>query len=314
MTNEFSLEQEAAAEKILKMLALARSTTHEGEAEAAMAAAQRLSDAYNLSLLVLSNSKIQKREDKRLKGGLYPWQRYVWDQTAKLNFCRYFFIRGLQKGQAYEHQIIGSIANVKTTEYMAEYLQDAIERHAREWAKEKGLNIFCKSAISYRDGMSNRICQKLMLRREEVLAEEKKRKEEAERNRPAGSGRELVLMDVIDAENDANDDHLYGEGYSARRRADRARAEAEYQARLEAEAKWRRENPEAAAAKDKAEKDAYERLLKDEAKKAARRKGVSRMRDTSYKGDRNAYWAGHAKGADVGIDRQVAKNTMKGIK
>ena len=160
-------DMEAVIAKIKKLLALGQNNDNEHQAAAAMAKVQELLEAYNLDMSALGSSgKGAQRSDTTKKGGLYSWQRKLWEAVATLNFCYYVSLKGLQKGAVYEHRLIGSHANVVATEVMAKYLQETIERLAQRWAKDTGYSsVFVREAIAYREGMSARIVDRLHERR-----------------------------------------------------------------------------------------------------------------------------------------------------
>lgn len=132
---ELTPEAEKAIDRIQKLLALARNNDNEAEASLAMEAAQRMLEAHNLDMALVERkaggASGQKREDQKTGGGLYKWQRTVWEHTAILNFCRYQSIRGLAKGSKYENRIIGSQVNVLATNVMGDYLQQTIALETR---------------------------------------------------------------------------------------------------------------------------------------------------------------------------------------
>lgn len=152
----------------------------EAEAEARLAKAQELLERHNLDMANIGG-KPESRKDQKRKGGLYTWQRNLWKAVAELNFCYYSAIRGLARGSSYEHRIIGSHANVIATEVMAKYLQETVERLAQDWAKANFYkSVFVREAIAYREGMTNRLSERLQARRDELVAEERQICEENE--------------------------------------------------------------------------------------------------------------------------------------
>src|SRR5690606_22479832 len=80
----------------------------EAEAQSRIAKAQELLETYNLDMATVGSKPDGKRNDTVRKGGLYSWQRRLWDSVAKLNFCHYLSLRGLARGSQYEHRLIGS--------------------------------------------------------------------------------------------------------------------------------------------------------------------------------------------------------------
>lgn len=255
--DQLTPEAEAAIEKATKLLALHRNNSNEHEAQAALDACMRILEAHNLDMALVERHKgggaTKKREDQRSGGGLYKWQRSVWTEVAKLNFCHYIAIKGLDKGGRYENRVIGSPVNVKSTTLMAEYLQQTIERITRDWAAGKygrGTSVFIRDAIAYREGMADRICLRLRDLREERLEEDRRRKREQEaaaRHPSATPGTALVLADLVLEEDELNQDYLYGwepgtttrhrKEWVARRAEATRRAEELLRAREEAEAK-----------------------------------------------------------------------------
>lgn len=322
-------------ERIKKLLALANNNPNEAEAEAAMAKAQEMLEAHNLDMSVIGNTaQGRPRADQKQKGGLYGWQRSLWQAVAEMNFCNYWSIKGLKAGSTYEHRILGSSVNVLSTQLMSEYLQQAIERLAQQWAKENGLkSVFVREAIAYREGMAARIVERLQAERERKLAEE--RRKEAERkaaaNHPgaAPTTSALTLVDVTRDEADLNNDYINGweEGTTAQnRRNDEARraawrAEAEERARVHEE-KMASDPAYRAAreAEQKANEEYWAEWDKEFAKKAARRAAnppKPRYRKATPEEERQGlagYREGRDKGDAVSLNQQVDRNERKGIK
>lgn len=317
-SNELSPEALKVIEKVQKLLALAGNNPNEHEAAAASQMALNLLATYNLDMLSVENNKDKtgKRSDTKTSGGLYRWQRDLWYHVSQLHFCMYWSIKGKRKGQTYEHRILGRQENVIGCKLMAEYLQATIERLARERVGNNAREYFTKSSVSFREGCASRIAEKLAdLRRERLEADERKRKEEAARARhpSAAPGTALILADAIQAEEDANNDYLRGEGWSARRRAERAAAEAVWAANEAKVRQWEKDHPEEHKANQERAAKEQARFDKEEARRAKRRKGVTTNRGRAYKGDANAYWEGWDKGKDVGLDTQISSNPARRV-
>jgi hypothetical protein len=307
---------EAVIAKVRKLLALAGNNTNEAEAASAAQKAQDLLEAYNLDMATVNEKTrtFAAREDTRTGGGLYKWQRALWYATATLNFCRYSYIRGNKAGGTYEHQLIGSKANVIGARIMAEYLEGVTERLARKWVAENhpGKSIFIKDAIAYREGLAGRLTNRLWTKRwEHLKTEEERIKQERARNLSAGVDTQnaLVLQDVINTEEDLNMDYLYGyePGTSAKRRVEnearRVAAEAAAEEELVKFRQWEKDHPE--EARKLAEKEAEElRKSNERYFRTARPK-----KPTAEELRRNtpAYREGWRKGEDVQIERQVDK-------
>lgn len=304
----------------------------EAEAQSRVAKAQELLEKHGLEMANL-HKPTGARSDKKQVGGLYTWQRNLWDGVAKLNFCNYFFIRGLAKGSKYEHRLVGSHANVISTEVMASYLQGVIEDLAQKWAKEQGYgSVFVRDAIAYRDGMAARIVEKLAARRREIVSEARQAAERAKAERhqsafaDAQTGHALTILDVISSEEDFNNDYLnhWEMGTTARNRAaDAARSvawQAEYERKMrERDADellhpWKKEARLKKAAEDM--KRWQEEDVKAQAKRNRTPPKPQRERAQTAEEKRANSWAfydGYRKGDTVGIDTQVDKTSRARI-
>lgn len=304
----------------------------EAEAQARTEKAQELLEAYNLDMAVLGQSgKGAQRKDTKRQGGLYSWQRKLWQAVAELNFCYYMSIRGLARGSVYEHRLVGSHANVIATEHMATYLQDTVERLAQQWAKENCYkSVFVREAIAYREGMAARLSERLKARRNEIVVEERRKEEEREQQRTnsAPGSAALTILDVISTEADFNNDYLnnWELGTTARNRAEsEARGAAmmrEWEEGRRKQREWDEAHPEEAAARKKKEAALVEAWLKEANKKeAARQRRANktppkpRYRAQTAEEQRagmSSYWEGRAKGDTVGIDTQTEDKRTKG--
>ena len=317
---------EKIVERVRKLLALAKNNPNEQEAASAAAKAQELLEAYNLEMSDTHETKVAQRADKKRDGGLYKWQRNIWNGVARLNFCHYISIRGLSAGSVYEHRVIGSHANVLTTELMAQYLQDTVERLAQNWAYQNHYkSVFVKESIAYREGMADRICDKLWERRSKVLEEERTRIREeaaqrAARNEADPGSTHLTLVEIISTEADFNNDYLNGWklGTTARNKHESEIRWKAYQAEQERKQKayeeWAKANPEEAA---KLEAKALREAAEWEARNAKKKGRAVRPRKmTAEEKRRNlpSYEDGWRKGVEVGIDRQVDKTNKELLK
>src|SRR5262245_17767723 len=119
---EMDAKTEAVIAKVKKLLAMAAGNANEHEAALAAEKAQELLEAYNLDMTIMNRQtgKHSPRKDQKRAGGLYKWQRELWYAIATLNFCKYYYYRGLAAGSQYEHQLIGSHANVVSSEVMGQ--------------------------------------------------------------------------------------------------------------------------------------------------------------------------------------------------
>lgn len=308
-------------ERIQKLLALGKNNRSEAEAAAAMAKAQELLTQHNLDMASVEGvaAGSAKREKAAQAGGMYVYQRRLWRAVAQLNFCLHFrrqvwdpAARSRRSGFGVTknlHMIVGRTVNVRATIAMGEYLEGEIERLCRErlaafidGGRVSGYHSrqFSSSwAVAYREGIADRIVIKLQERRDVAVAADERRKRAAQRaSDNVSDSQALTLTHYVDAETDANNDFLYGEGWSAnkaRRRAERAAEEAE---RDREHAEWAAAHPEEAAAQER----------KWEA--AARRR--SGWAPKGRKVDAGGYWAGYDAGEGVGIDPQARDDGAKG--
>jgi hypothetical protein len=312
MTLELNAEAQAVIAKVEKLLALAGNNSNEQEAASASAKAMELLAAYNLDMAVVGKVAGQtgKRADEKLKGGLYQWQRDLWEAIAELNFCRYWSIKGLAKGASYEHRILGRRENVIGARMMAEYLQQTVERLARERMGDP-VRFFVREAIAYREGMAQRLIERLNRLRMDALAEEQRKEREARASNGhpgAAPGTAIVLSSVIKSEDDANYDHLYGAGAAARRDARQAEANAAYEAEVRRQQAWDAAHPEEVKAREEKRRRERAEWAKKEERNARRRKGVSYSRADTPQEERRryrSYGEGYQKGETISLNRQV---------
>jgi hypothetical protein len=314
-------------EKLIKKIEALLNTNGctEAEAEARMAKAQELLAKYNLDMAEIGREKPSgnARKDKTQNGGLYSWQRRLWKAVAEMNFCYYLSIKGLAKGSTYQHRVIGSHANVIATEVMAKYLQDVIEKLAQAWAKDNYYrSVFVREAIAYREGMTLRISGRLQERRDQLVAEERKKENErkqAQARTEADPGTTaLTILDVISTEADFNNDYLnnWELGTTARKRVEQERRAKEWAA------EYVRQQAAKTPEQKKREAEQIERWWAEQQEKEAKRQ--ARLNRTPPKATRprartaeekrqdlGSYWEGYDKGATVGIDQQVKDNAKK---
>lgn len=325
---DLSPEAQRAIRQVEKLLRLAAKHPTEAEGISAANKAQELLLAYNLDLATIERgSDSGKREDAKMKGGLYQYQRDLWEAVAQLNFCLYWnqyvydkdkvgrrkgtwrderdgvttSVVKVKGGYNFVHRVVGRVVNTTATRVMAEYLEQTIERLTRERLNGDGSQFFTRWAISYREGIAERVIDKIYERRQEQLSKERrearardKRAKEAAAA-PYSSATTLALSSYTKSENDANWDVIHGEGWSARQAANRA---AEAKAAAEAEAEyiaWAKANPDEAR---KQEEEARKELAK-----SRYRGGRSSIKQRDY----GAYKAGHEAGAGVSIDQQAGQ-------
>jgi hypothetical protein len=314
---------EKIIERIKKLLALANNNPNEAEAQSAAAKAQEMLEQHNLDVAAIGHTaQGRPRKDQKQKGGLYGWQRKLWENVAKLNFCHYWSIKGLARGPTYEHRIVGSHANVVSTELMAEYLQGAIEKMAQTWAKEQGYkSVFVREAIAYREGLAERIALRLSQLREQRIAEAKQKAAEEAARAYASSGTALTIVDIMEDEDALNNDYVNGwePGTTAARRAAQKAREAAWYAeqaekqriheeKLQNDPAYKAEFEEKQARIKEENEKWYESYLKKQARREARGSGRERSRALTPEEQRaqmREFREGYNDGAKIGLDTQV---------
>ena len=315
-------EMDAVIQKIVKLQNLAANNSNEAEAAAAHEKAAKLLLEHNLDSATVERAAggSGRREEAKIEGGFYQWQRELWESVAEVNFCYYWsqfyrlperrvlrkvhgeFIYVTRRTLRRRHCLIGRMVNFKATEIMAKYLEGAIARVIEE--QFPGKDIRDKYIMSYREGVAYRLRQRLEERRREAIAADVKARNAAERKAKregVSTSMAITLSSYAQSEEDANTDFRFGEGTSARWAAETA-AEAEAR-RVEREeyTKWAAANPKEAAAK--------------EAKEAAKRRtrSYSRSNDRFGKVDDGAFWRGSDAGEKIGLDPQMDSGSFKKI-
>jgi hypothetical protein len=332
-----------AVDKIEKLMRLAGSNPNEAEAASALQKAQALLVAYNLDMAVVEQASGQsgKRLDEMVSGGMHRYQRNLWRHIAELNFCMYWTQKNRVRDGSYqakkgrkwthEHRLVGRTVNVASTKGMACYLDQTIERLCREMlGGERSMQYYSSDAVAFREGVADRVIEKICDRRAELVDADRRKKAEAER-KAAEAGislsMELTISGLSEAEEAGNYDFLHGEGAWAKRKAWEAESEARWAERREARAKAEAEAEAAAAAwaaahpEEAAEAAKKERARQRARDRAAERRALSggggryRFRETKEEMRRgsSAYHAGYKKGADVGIDPQVNPSNIRKI-
>lgn len=331
-------ETRKAVDKIEKLMRLAGSNPNEAEAASALSKAQELLAAYNLDMAVVEQASGQsgKRLQEMVSGGMHKYQRSLWKHIAELNFCMYWTQKSLVKEGSvqakrgrrftHEHRLVGRTVNVASTKNMAFYLDQTIERLCREMlGSERSMQYYSRDAVAFREGVADRVIEKIVDRHTEFMKEEERKAAEAAQ-RAAAAGislaTTLTVAGLSDKERDANNDFLYGAGYSARQRARQAEWEAgateRRRRRAEADAAAEKAAVEWAAANPKeARKEAAKERARERARERRRENGGGygryRFRQTSedMRRDSGSYQAGYAKGAAVGIDPQVQRDNRR---
>ena len=324
-------------EKIEKLLRLAGNNPNEAEATAAMEKVNALLLAYNLDMATIEqgSNTSGKRVDENTSGGMHRYQRDLWNNIARLNFCMYWTMKvsvkegtwaaKMKRKVTHEHRVVGRQVNVISTKNMAQYLDGTIERLCRERLGEgSGKLYFSSDAVAFREGIADRVIEKIAERRRDIIRKEER--EEAERNRKASEAstpnanatRQLTVSTLTQQERDANNDFLYGEGYSAKMRARQAEWDAEWEERKKEQAaaeaaaealfeEWAAANPkeyEKQKAKERAQQKARE-------ERASKKRYRFRQTKEDFRRSSGAYHEGYAEGEKVSIDPQVNRGSQK---
>lgn len=324
-------ETRKAVDKIAKLFQLAEKNPNKEEAAAALAKGQELLAAYNLDMTTIEKNSGEhgKRLDERNIGGMYRYQRQLWQHIAELNFCMYWTMnvrvkpgtpqakRGRQ--WTHEHRLVGRQVNVIATKNMGSYLEGVIKRLCIERMGDEGRDGFYSSwAVAYREGIADAVMQKVRQRRRGQQEEEQRKADEAaERAARAGVSvaTALTIKGIEEAEEIANYDFLNGEGAWARRKQREEQHQKEWaerrarEAAAEAEAEklyaaWAKANPEEA----RKEEEKARRLARQKEHRDANRRYSFRESKPSKADERrhsDAYWSGRDAGKSVSIDPQT---------
>lgn len=121
-------------ERIRKLMRLKESTTSEGEARAAAAAASRLLKEYNLSLFDISG-RAQATVFAIGRSGAFSykdafgsyWKRDLLNVLYRYNYCRILLCRGTT-----DMFIVGTDENITAVSVLYDYLRTAFRRPAEE--------------------------------------------------------------------------------------------------------------------------------------------------------------------------------------
>lgn len=326
MSELFDPEQQKVIDRVEKLLRLAARNTSAEEAASATAKAQELLAAYNLSMGDINEAedKSAVREQMKIKGGMYEFQRDVYRAVAHLNFCLYWTVTGRKwvernkvdpwTGQKYtkhvlsrtfQHMIVGRLVNTRSTRMMSEYLTQTIERLVSE--RYSNSQRWMREAVAYREGIADVIVNRLYARRANLDKEEAAKRKAEFDAKGVSTSNALTLAQYSDAEFDANMDVIYGEGCSARQAAARAERARKNKEAEQAYTAWAAENPEEAA---KLEKEREKERAKQDKRRA--RRGATTERDKrSWSSE---YWQGREVGETVSIDPQVSDRPASATK
>lgn len=231
ITADLTDAQRKVIDQAEKLFRLAGKNSNEHESTAATAKAIDLLARHNLDMSIMeqnSGASSGKREDTKFEGGLYQYQRDVWEAVAKLNFCFYWNQYTYDKdkkpsrrrpyggGYKFQHRVVGRTVNVVATRGMADYLLGAIERLTRERFPEPS-QFFTRRANSFREGLAETVIGKIYDRRRHLLKADEKAQRDAKRaaekleREGVSTSTVLTLSTLRKLEEDANTDFMYGE-------------------------------------------------------------------------------------------------------
>lgn len=313
-----STDLDKIVERVQKILALGRRGGTEAEAAAAMAKAQQLLMLHNLDMAQVEGAAVgpQAREKVVRSTGMYIYQRRLWNSVAQLNFCLCLRTTVFEKYRgtgkflhSNKMMVVGRRVNTRATIAMGSYVEQVVDRLCHErldahtyygTLKNKHHAFFSSWAVSFREGVADRIIEKIEDRREKVLKAERKRERELNKKMASGasSSSALTIQVYKDKETDANLDFIHGEGYSAKQAKMKAEIAAELASDEREYAEWAKANP------GEARKNAEERRWwRNKGYTYGSRGGASSSRNRNR--DWSAYRAGREAGEGVGIDPQA---------
>jgi hypothetical protein len=315
------MEQNKLIERIKKLMALAADGSGASEAEAASASAkvQELLAEHNLEMSTFGGTGegAQRGKGRRVGNAAYKHQRDLMAAIAEVNFCDQWVVDDFktvahgrqQKTKSYV--IIGRQINIDATVRMFDYLMETIERIAPYTNAER----MSKSALSWKLGCSERLQARLRERARRLRTESDAKVAASSQPTNGGTpGTALTLTNVYEAERAANYDARYGDGAWARRlariadwEANREKHDAEWRAQAE---RREREHREWLESLTPAQLRKYQEKLK-RAEERAEAKYEREWQREQAKIDRNAYWEGHDRGNDIGLDEQIERQEIK---
>lgn len=348
------------SEKIITLINKLLALSKDGgatEAEAALAAekAQELMTEHNLSMATVEAAGGDSGEGGvRVKDGLnhrqvYNWQKQLMAHVAELNFC-HCMLRYEQRNGYYNptkvfngYQLIGRAANVASTRVMFEYLLQTINRVAKGHLDPK--EFFTRFGHSFKEGMADRIVERLQeRRRHEVEEQEKKAREanvRAQHPSSAGNALVVVLKDFVQDETDLNNDMVKGwePGTTSRNRRKSEERQVKWAAEQEAKrialrAEWVARDPTLGddwlyylergydldfvrklmkpdPAKPETERQKLKREERERNERNERNREWSKYQRENARLDQRGYAAGIQAGDNVGLDRQMDEDRKR---
>lgn len=253
-------------DKLQKLLALARDGgATEGEANTAMAMAQKIARDNNVSIATIElqggnagDDAARLKEEAKGEGkrswAMYKWQQDLMAEIGNVNFC-YVAVKwgynGSRKYRPIGYTIIGRASNVVAAKQMFTYLITTINRLVMAYNGGDAKLNMAKRSNSYKEGCADRLRERLSERHNNALAEQKREASErnaAARHPAAATGMALVVVleDYAQREEELNHDYRTGvpPGTTSQRRL---KEEAQQRAREAARQKRLAEATEAGA-------------------------------------------------------------------
>lgn len=209
--------------RIQKMLNLARDGgATEGEANAAMDAAEKTMAKYNLTMAEVeagggNAGEGSKRTKQQSKGkAQYEFQQQLMRICAEVNYCVALLVSEWKRGRsmATGFVLIGREANVIATRELYDYLNATTERLAFEYVGCDNAQRLSRKAVSFKKGCAERLGERLLDRHRAAMEEQAReaRERNAAARHPASTGTSLVVVmkDFAQEERDANEDVRWG--------------------------------------------------------------------------------------------------------
>ncbi len=336
--------------RIQKLLALAADGgATEAEATNAAEKAQYLMSLHNLEIATIqAYGGAAAPGSTRTTTGftdrtVYKWRRSLMQKVAKLNFCHSslnFKTERFDRPRVFDgYTLIGREANIASSRVMFDYLTQTIERLARTYADDNGLNMFERDAIYFRQGCSERLQDRLNQRYYQILADQEAKAHEADRANQSYSGSTLptvVLRNYAQEEFELNLDMEcgYPPGTTTAKRRDRVAKDVAMDAyqkehscswsvaydvlfggitHAEAVARERASEARHATAVAKPETDKQRRKREDREQRQSDRSSERWHREDAHR-HTPGYRAGHSAAADIGLDAQIDDRPQQRIK
>ncbi len=331
-----------AAATIEKLMRLAGNNDNPHQAAEALSKANDMMLAFNLNVAVIEQMSGQsgKRTDEMVRGGMHKYQRQLWAHIAELNFCMYWTQKNRVGGNTgrpprypghtfvHEHRVVGREVNVIGTKNMALYLVGTINRLCEEkFLTTNYFKLTSADAMGYREGIADRVIEKIVERRGDVIKKEAAARRKAELEAAAAGislATAVTVTGVTESEKIANYDFIHGAGAWARRQSRIAEREANWEKERVAQAKaekaaeaayarWAAANPEEAA--KEARKQAAKERAADRRRANYSYRGRYSFRETKEDLRRASptYHDGFRKGDEVSIDPQVDKSQHRSL-